>query len=82
MISQTEIEALGFDLIQENNNIIEYVFHKDEFSSYVLSFGTAMRGRNLYRGMFNLKEIDKSSITSVYTGPIYNKKELKFLISC
>ena len=82
MISKVEIEALGFDLLQDNNSFVEYVFYKDEFSSYVLSFGTAVRSSKLYKSIFNLKEVDKSSITSIYTGPIYNKKELKFLISC
>ncbi len=82
MINQLEIESLGFELLQDTSSFVEYVFYKDDFSSYVLSFGTAIRGPKLYKGMFNLKEIDKSSITSLYTGPIYSKKELKFLISC
>ena len=84
MISQVEIESLGFELLQSNseNGFMEYVFYKDEFSSYVLSYGAPVRGSKLFKGLFMLKEIDKSSITNLYTGPIRNKKELNFLINC
>ena len=57
MISQVEIESLGFELLQDNGSFVEYVFYKDEFSSYVLSFGTAVRSSKLYKSMFNLKEV-------------------------
>lgn len=84
MISQVEIESLGFKILQSNseNGFMEYVFYKDDFSSYVLSYGVTVRGSKLFKGLFSLKEIDKSSITNIYTGPIRSKKELKFLISC
>lgn len=80
MITQVEIESLGFELIQDNGILMEYVFYKNELTSYVLTYGSLHKGKNTYNSMFRIKEVNKSFINDIYTGPIKNKKELKFLI--
>tara|TARA_R110002012_G_scaffold293725_1_gene489501 strand:- start:316 stop:573 length:258 start_codon:yes stop_codon:yes gene_type:complete len=81
MINRKEIESLGFILIKESGMRQEYVYYKSEYSTICLEQGGIVIKGSVIPNQLIVKEINKSSIIPLYTGPIKTKEELKFLIN-
>ena len=80
-MNRLEIEEVGFEVISQGGHVKNYVYHRDDETSIILEEGSVIVGNKIFPGMFILKEISKSKISKMYSGPIKNKKELKWLIN-
>ena len=80
-MNRTEVGAVGFDKIAEIGHVEHFVYHKTESISFILERSGLIKQKGVFVTKWTLKEINKSKLSVLYSGPIKNKTELKWLIN-